>query len=475
MTELWQKSANEMVTLLKGGQIRPSEAVDAAAQRIEATNGAVNSMVTLCLVRAQDYAARIEAQGHPERPGPGYLYGLPISVKDLQHVEGVLCTEGSPIYADRVSPESDMLVQSLENNGAIVVGKSNTPEFGAGANTFNEVFGATLNPWDTRMTCGGSSGGAAVSLATGQTWLATGSDLGGSLRIPGAFCSVVGFRPSPGRCPRGTSTYLGRFNDLGVVGPMARNVADVALMLDAMVGQYAHDPISLPVPNEPFQQAAQTATPPRRIGWSATLGIAPVEPEVAEICAAAAASFGDLGTDVDEATPDFTGATEMFLAFRGAMFVAGHGRHIAEHRDQLKPEVIWNYEYGLARTPEDMARAQLTRARIHVSMCEFFETYDLLVTPTVMTPPFPVETRYLEEVAGVKFDNYIEWLMHTFVITPSGCPAVSIPCGFTKDGLPVGLQLVAPPRGEAALLSAAAAFEANQRLQWQTPIDPRVK
>jgi amidase len=475
MTELWRKTATEMVSLLASGEIRPTEAVDAAAARIEDTNGAVNAMVTVCLERARDHAAKLEAEGHPENPGPGYLYGLPISVKDLVHVEGVRCTEGSPIYGDRISTESDLMVKTLEGNGAIVIGKSNTPEFGAGANTFNEVFGATRNPWDTSKNAGGSSGGAAVNLATGQCWLATGSDLGGSLRIPGAFNSIVGFRPSPGRCPRGSSTFMGRFNDMGVSGPMARNVADTALMLDAMVGQYPDDPISLPVPNQPFQAAAQAATPPKRIGWSATMGIAPVEPEVAEICAAAAASFTDLGASVDEACPDFTGAQEMFQILRAANFVGTHARHVAEHRDLLKPDVIWNYEYGLSLTPVDIARAHQTRARIHINLCRFFETYDLLVTPTVMAAPRAIEIKYLDEVAGVKFDNYVDWLMHTYVLTPSGCPAVSMPCGFTKDGLPVGLQLVAPPRAEAALLSAAAAFEANQTLQWQTPIDPRTK
>ena len=371
-------------------------------------------------------------------------------------MEGVLCTQGSPIYADHISVESDLEVRTLEANGAIVIGKSNTPEFGAGANTFNEVFGATRNPWDTRMNAGGSSGGAAVNLATGQTWLATGSDLGGSLRIPGAFNSIVGFRPSPGRCPRGTSASLNLFDDMSVVGPMARNVGDVALMLDAMVGQYARDPISLPVPNVPFQAAAQAATPPKRIGWSASMGVAPVEPEVAEICAAAAQSFAALGTAVEEACPDFTGAQKMFQTLRGVSFVGGHRKHMAENRDQLKPEVIWNYEHGLALSIEEVADAKQVRGRLQQNMCDFFETYDLLVTPTVMTPTFPVEIRYLDEVAGVKFDNYVDWLMHTFIVTPTGCPAVSLPCGFT-------------------LLAAAAAFEANCDLQWRTPIDPRTK
>jgi len=475
MAELWRKSAKEMVGLLKAGEIQPSEAIDIAVARIDATNGVVNAMATCCFDRAYKHAERLEAEGHPNDPSAGYLYGLPISVKDLAHVEGVLCTEGSSIYRDRISTESDLMVKTLEANGAIIIGKSNTPEFGAGANTFNEVFGATRNPWDTRMNAGGSSGGAAVNLATGQCWLATGSDLGGSLRIPGAFNSVVGFRPSPGRCPRGHSNYLGRFNDMSVSGPMARNVTDVALMLDAMVGQYPSDPISLPIPNTPFVSAAQMATPPKRIGWSATLGVAPVEPEIAAICGAAASTFSNLGTDVEEASPDFTDAHEMFLAMRGLSYVASHDRHMAENQDLLKPEIIWNYNYGLQLSVEDIAKAQKTRARLHINLCEFFETFDVLATPTVMTAPFPVEIRYLKEVAGVKFDNYVDWLMHTFVITPTGCPALSIPCGFTNDGLPVGLQLVAPPRAEAMLLSAAAAFEANQSLQWQTPIDPRIK
>lgn len=205
------------------------------------------------------------------------------------------------------------------------------------------------------------------------------------------------------------------------------------------------------------------------------MGVAPVEPEVAEICAAAAQSFAALGTAVEEACPDFTGAQKMFQTLRGVSFVGGHRKHMAENRDQLKPEVIWNYEHGLALSIEEVADAKQVRGRLQQNMCDFFETYDLLVTPTVMTPTFPVEIRYLDEVAGVKFDNYVDWLMHTFIVTPTGCPAVSLPCGFTKDGLPVGLQLVAPPRGEAALLAAAAAFEANCDLQWRTPIDPRTK
>jgi len=473
MDELWRLSAREMVARLKSGEVSPLEAVDAAAGRIAESNDAVNAMVTLCLDRARDQARTLMAAGPPDEPGPGYLYGLPISVKDLDEVAGVRCTYGSPIFAEHVPDQSNLMVQTLERNGAVIVGKSNTPEFGAGANTFNEVFGATRNPWDTRMNCGGSSGGAAVNLATGQVWLATGSDLGGSLRIPAAFSSVVGLRASPGRCPHGTGPT--QFSDLPVCGPMARNVPDVALMLDAMIGRWSRDPISLAPPPVSFQQAAMEPRAPARIGWSAGLGIAPVEPEIEQICAAAAHSFAGLGAEVDEAAPDFTGAQEIFQVLRAELFVLGREPLLHEHREALKPEVIWNIEKGQQMSLRDTAAAHRARAALYQRVCDFFEHYDLLLTPTVMAAPRPVEIRYLEEVAGVRFDNYVDWLMHTYAVTLIACPAVSVPCGFTSDGLPVGLQLVGRPHGEAQLLAAAAAFEAAHDFAGMVPMQPRVR
>lgn len=471
--ELWRATARQMVAWLKVGEVSPREAIESAAARIEATDQTVNAMVTRCIERAQDAAEALSRDGHPDHPRPGYLYGLPLSIKDLEEVAGVRCTYGSPIFADHVPERSNLMVENLESNGAIVIGKSNTPEFGAGANTFNDVFGATRNPWDTRMNCGGSSGGAAVNLATGQSWLASGSDLGGSLRIPAAFCSVVGLRPSPGRCMHGAGPTS--FSDLGVCGPMARNVADVGLMLDAMVGRNDRDPLTLERPGYSYQAVAEAPKLPKRIGYSADLGIAPVEPEVAAICAGAAEWFAGQGVAVDNTCPDLTGGQEVFQAHRADLFVTGRQKLLEEYRDKLKPEVIWNIEKGVDMPLGTLAAAKRRRVEMYQNMLDFFETHDLLVTPTVMAAPFDVNIRYLEEVAGTRFDNYVDWLMHTYVITLTTCPAISIPCGFTAAGLPVGLQLVAPPRREDLLLAYAAAFESDHDFASRVPMDPMVR
>jgi amidase len=469
--ELWRLSARDMIELLKSGEITPLEAIDAAEARIAETDGDVNAMVTRCYERARDHAKSLMAAGFPDDPGPGYLYGLPISIKDLSKVAGVRSTMGSPIFADQIPETSDLLVLNLEQKGGVVVGKSNTPEFGAGGNTFNEVFGATRNPWDTRMNCGGSSGGAAVNLATGQVWLAQGSDMGGSLRTPASYCSVVGLRPSPGRCRghEGASAFSG----LGVVGPMARNVADAALMLDAMSGEERRDPLSLPAPAEPFLAAALAADVPARIAWTPDLGgVAPVEPEVARICEAAARTFSGLGAGVEEAAPDLSDAQSCFQGLRAVSFAVRHLPYFEQEKDKMKPELIWNIEKGMDLNLLALAQSQHQQARLYANMCDFFESYDLLVAPTVTAAPREVEIRYLEEVAGTRFDNYVDWMIMAYAITLTQCPAISLPCGFTESGLPVGLQLVAPPHGEARLLSAAAALEAELGIAPGVPMDP---
>ena len=465
--ELWRQTACEVVDLLQAGEVKPSELIDVAANRIAAVDGDVNAMVTQCLERAHDHAKRIEAGAAPA----GVLGGLPISVKDLFAVAGVRTTKGSPIFADHVPEHSDYMVERLEASGAIVVGKSNTPEFGAGANTFNEVFGATRNPWNTALTCGGSSGGAAVNLATGQVWLATGSDMGGSCRIPAAFCNAVGLRPSPGRIAAGPSASP--FDILGQHGPLARNVADCGLMLDAMVGLDTRDPWSLPADPLSYRQAAGEPQAPRRVAFSMTMGVAPVEPEIREICEAAAKSFETLGAEVEEACPDFSDCQWLFQVLRAHVYAANFAEMLENCRDQLKPEMIWNIEKGLDTPTREVVNAQLARTALYSRVNGFFQDYDLLVTPTVMVPPFDVEIRYLTEVAGVTFDNYVDWLMHTYLITLTACPAISIPCGFTASGLPVGLQLVAPHRDEVGLFRAAAAFESAHDFAQMLPIDPK--
>ena len=334
-SDLWRLTASEAVALLKRREVSPLELIDAAAARIEATDGVINAMPTLCLERARDHARRILKED-----GDSLLAGLPIAVKDLEDVAGVRTTYGSPIYQDHVPTRSNILVETLESRGAVVIGKSNTPEFGAGASTFNEVFGKTRNPWNREKSVAGSSGGSAAALATGQAWLATGSDLGGSLRTPASFCSVVGLRPSPGRVARGPTTEP--FNSLSVAGPMARTADDTALLLDAMVGQHREDPMSLAAPAVTFAETVGERRLPKRIGYSRDLGIIPVDREVAAICEKAAQEFATMGVEVVEAAPNFSEAIECFQTLRAAGFVTSLSATLRDHGDKLKPEVIWN-------------------------------------------------------------------------------------------------------------------------------------
>jgi amidase len=470
MNALIGLTARDAVARLRTGDVSPLALIDAALDRIAATDGAVNALPTLCAERARDRAKAI-MDNPPADPPPWYLHGLPIAVKDLTAVAGVRCTMGSPIHADWVPDTSDILVEMLEANGAVVLAKANTPEFGAGAQTFNDVFGTTTNPFNTSLTPGGSSGGSAAALAAGQVWLATGSDLGGSLRIPASYASVVGLRPSPGRVAHGPSPLP--FGLLSVEGPMARTVGDVALMLDAQCGRHPGDPISLERPARTYLSAAESPAVPARVGFSPDLGIAPVDAEVRDLCAAAANMFADLGAEVVAACPDLSDAEEIFRVLRAAQFAAGKAPLLASHRDQLKPEVIWNIEEGLKLTADDIGRAQRGQGAMVHSVAAFFEHHDLLLCPTVVAPPFDHTIRYLTELNGVEFPTYVSWLVLTFAITLVGCPAISVPCGFTADGRPVGLQIVAPIGEEHRLLSAAAAFEDAAGLATATPIDPR--
>ena len=467
-SELVSLSAREAVARLKSREISPLELIDAAEERIAAVDPAVNALPTLCLDMARDAAKAMKV---PDAPGPGWLGGLPIVVKDVTDVKGVRTTHGSPIFADHISTRDDISVEVLKRNGAIVIGKSNTPEFAAGANTFNEVFGKTLNPWNTDMTCGGSSGGAAVAVATGMSWLATGTDLGGSLRTPASFCSVVGLRPSPGRVAAGPQRDP--FQSLSMNGPIARNVADVALMLDAEVGSHPHFPLALEAPAKPFQDAALHPRTPARIGFTPDLGIGPVDPEVAAICRAGAERLAEAGAGIEESTPDFSGALDTFQTLRASAFVVNRAPLLEKHRDKMKPEMIWHIEKGMAQSSGDLSVALRERGALYQRVATWFEDYDVLACPAAIVAPFDVDMRYVEQVGDHKFANYVDWLYITFAITLTGCPAISVPVGFTASGLPVGLQLVGRPRGEAELLSYAARLEEIVNISPAAPIDPR--
>tara|TARA_Y100000996_G_scaffold152989_2_gene117779 strand:+ start:1688 stop:3112 length:1425 start_codon:yes stop_codon:yes gene_type:complete len=473
MNDLVTLTAREAIQKLKQKEVSPLEMIDAALERIAETNGSVNALPTLAIERAKTHAKALMESGVPSDIPPGYLYGLPIAVKDLKDVKGVLSTKGSPIYANHIPDQSDYLVENIEAKGGIVLAKSNTPEFGAGANTFNEVFGKTRNPWDTRKTCGGSSGGAAVSLATGQVWLATGSDLGGSLRIPASFCSVVGLRPTPGRVPHGPKDLP--FASLSVEGPMGRTVGDVALFLDTQAGQNPIDPISFAAPDIPYIKAADNPIAPAKIGYSHDLGIAPVDQEVRDICASSMRIFESAGSVISEAHPDLSDAEDIFQTLRAAQFAASYKKHLDNNRELLKPEVIWNIEKGLDLSAEEINEAELGRGAMYLRTLDFFKQYDLLACPAVVVPPFDVDQRYVTEAGGQTFDTYVSWLVMSFALTLTACPSISVPCGFTSGGLPVGLQLMAPRGDEALLLSAASFFEQAYGQNKHIPIDPIVR
>lgn len=463
-------TATEAVAKLKQGEISPLELIDASEKRTEDTDGQVNALPIRCFERAREHARRLMKIPIEDRP-PHSLHGLPIAIKDLTPVEGVRFTSGSPIFADRIATESDLMVVRLEQAGALVVGKANTPEFGAGAQTFNDVLGTTTNPWNTALTPGGSSGGSAATLAAGQVWLAQGSDLGGSLRIPASFSGVVGLRPSPGRVAKGPSPLP--FSMESVNGPMARNVKDVALMLDVMTGYHPVDPISLDRPATSYADSLKSSVSFGRVAYSPDLGQCPIDPEVAEICAKAAQDFAIHASDIAEDCFDLSDGDDMFQVLRAQQYVASHAVKLEAHRDALKPEMIWNIEAGLKLTADEIGAAQRAQGALFHRVVKFFETYDLLLTPTVMVPPFDHNIRYLEEVGGRKFDNYVAWLAMTYLLTITNCPVISIPCGFTKSGLPVGLQIMAPPKRDDKVLQAALAFERDHDFAAMVPIDPR--
>jgi amidase len=460
--------ACSIVAMSRRDEITPHALLDALEAQIAECDEKVNALPTLCFDRARRHADRLAKEPASRR---GLLAGLPLPIKDLTDVAQVRSTQGSPIYADHVPEASDILVERLEAQGGIVYAKSNTPEFGAGASTFNEVFGRTHNPWNLARSVAGSSGGAAAALATGMAWVAHGSDMGGSLRNPASFCGVVGLRPSIGRVAHTPKFKVDR--TLGVQGPMARNVMDVALLLDAMAGEHPADPLSLPAVQPSFREAAASGWRPRRVAYSADLGITPVDPEVAAITRAAAIRLAGEGVIVEETHPDLSEAHDCFQVLRAFDFAVSKAKLLREHRDLLKPEVIWNIEKGLALRVEDVERAEAQRIALAERTLAFFASYDLLLTPATIVAAFPVEQRCLKECAGKTFDNYVEWLAIVYAITLACCPALSLPCGFTAETLPVGLQVVAPPRAEGRLLAGAKFIEDVLALKLRAPIAPR--
>jgi amidase len=465
--ELCFLSATELARRLRTGELSAREVVAAHLERIHEANPAVNAIVTLVADRAAD-AARV-ADDAFARGGPvGPLHGLPTAHKDLVATAGIRTTSGSPIFADAVPDADDLLVERVRAAGAIVVGKTNTPEFGAGSQTFNPVFGPTLNPFDLAKTCGGSSGGAATALACGMVPIADGSDLGGSLRNPASFCNVVGFRPSPGRVPSWPSSNA--WQDLSVEGPMGRTVEDAALLLSALAGPDPRVPISLPEPGATFAPPLDADLGSPSIAWAPTAGDSmPFDPRIPTLVDATRATFEALGCRTEESFPDLADAREVFLTMRAHMFAADLADLLAAHRDQMKATVVWNVEEGLRLTHADIARAERLRTELVSRVARFFERFDFLVMPVTQAPPFDVGLEYPTEVDGVAMRTYLDWMESCWSITVMGSPAISVPCGFTDDGLPVGLQIVGRRGDDLGVLRLAHAFERATRVGERRP------
>ncbi len=468
--ELIRMTATEAVGHLRAGTLSPLDLVQASINRIEAVDGAVNALPIRHFAAAREAASALDRKLHAANPRS--LCGLPIAVKDYNDLGDAVTTYGSPIFVDNIAARSDATVRQLQANGAIAVAKSNVPEW-AGGHTFNPVFGITRNPWNTALSAGGSSGGSAAALASGSVWLATGNDLGGSLRTPAAFNGVVGLRPGPGRVPRGTR--LPAMDTLWVEGPMARNVADLALMLDAGVGAQPDDPLSFDSCGPRFLQALEETGMPVRVAFSPDLGIVPVEREIAEICEAGAHGFAALGAEVTGDIPDFSGVLDAFQTLRAVLFAVLMEPILYRHRDRIAPEIIGNIERGLNIEPSEIFRAERVRIDLYRQLLGFFETHDFLVCPAASVAPFPVEDRYVAEINGKPCETYIDWFSITFALTMTGCPVLSLPCGHTSSGLPVGIQIMGKPRGEAMLLRAARHLETALGLALRVPLDPNIQ
>jgi amidase len=455
--DLCFRPATELAAMLLDRQISARELLDAHLDRIERVNPGINAIVTLDAEGARaaaDAADAVLAAGDPVGP----LHGLPVAHKDNHATAGMRTTWGSPLHADTVPTADDLVVARYRSAGAIRIGKTNIPEFAAGSHTYNPVFGATHNPYRHGLSAGGSSGGGAAALAAGLVPLTEGTDMGGSLRNPAGFCNVVGLRPTPGRVPTWPAGI--GWSQLSVDGPMGRTVADVALQMSALAGPDRRVPISLSDDPSSFAAPLPTSLTGLRVAWAPDLGgRVTVEPAVTAALASSVGVFESLGAVVEEACPDLSGADEVFGTLRAWLFEAQYGEISRRHPDEVKESIRWNAEIGARLTGPDLARAERLHTSLFERMAEFFERYDVLLAPTTQVLPFPVEMEYPTRIAGVEQDNYLEWMRSCTLISATGSPALSVPGGFTPDGLPVGLQIIGPARADRRVLEIGHAFE----------------
>lgn len=472
MNDICWLPARELARRLRLRELSAVEAMRAFISQIERVNPRVNAIVTFLPEAALAEAKRLDDSRAPRPP----LAGLPIAYKDMIATKGIRTTYGSPIYADNVPAEDHAIVERLRAAGAITLGKTNTPEFAAGSQTFNKIFGATRNPWDLDKTCGGSSGGAAVAVACGMLPFADGSDLGGSLRNPGNFNNVVGLRTTPGRIPYYPTVDV--WQTLSVLGPLARSVDDAAFLLGAMAGPNPRSPVTFTQPGSTFAQPLERDFSGVRVAWwpSADGKLAgadaiPVDRRVLGVLGNRRKVFEDLGCVVEEAQPDLSGADEVFHVLRALSFVMRYGELLKTRRADIKETVVWNIEEGLKLDAPRIARAMALRSEIFGRMRAFMERYEFLCLPVNQVPPFPLEQPYVDTINGVKLPDYISWMKTAYYVTVTSHPAISVPAGFTADDppLPVGLQIVGRHRDDFGVLQMARAFEQATRVAQRRP------
>lgn len=457
--EICYMPAHKLAGLIGSKELSPVEVVKTFLDRIGQINPIINAYCTVADDYAMKEAEKAERKVMSDLPlGP--LHGVPVAIKDVTLTKGIRTTYGSRLYREYVPDVDSLVVERLKDAGAIILGKTNTPEFAAGGSTYNDLFGATRTPWNTNYNSGGSSGGSAAAVAAGLCPIAEGNDLGGSLRIPASFCGIVGLRPSPGRIPAYPNDLY--WDDMSVEGPMARKVSDLALMLDVIAGMDQRAPMALLPKEESFYDSTTGKLNCNfKIAWAGSLDLTPVDNEVMGVASGAIDVFRTLGSSVREDHPDFRGLQETAAVLRGVRFAALYHDQLnnPEFIEKVNPNIIGNIRQGLSLTGENVAKAEKHRSELWRKMLDFFADYDLLILPTVPVKPFPAETAFPTEINGKAMESYIDWIMLTYAFSVTGLPAISIPCGWTEDGFPVGLQIAGRPGGERDVLVAAACFE----------------
>ena len=462
---LWKKSASEIIKLLSKKEVSPLEVINSSIIRIDEVNNKINAVITLTKERAKDNLVKKENTNANRK-----LKSMPVLIKDINDVKDVRTTYGSRLYSDNIPNKSDIMVDTLEKNGGVILGKTNVPEFAAGSHTYNELFGLTKNPWNINLSAGGSSGGSAAALASGMAWFATGTDLGGSLRNPASWCGVVGLRPTPGLIPHGPAKYP--FFNLSVAGPMARNVEDLSILLDAMVGFNIKDPLSFKKERYSYHDSLLIRRDEKYlIGFTEDFDLFPCDMEVRNMMKNTVKLIQSLGHTVSNDFPDMKRSEFCFQTMRAYMFYCSYKFLLEMDQSLIKEEVIWNIKKGKDLSIEDLQIAEEIRSKIYQNTLQFFEKFDFLILPSSVVPPFDARDNWVKKVEDTIFDNYVSWLMIAASISLTGCPSLAIPTSFSRENAPYGVQIVAAPNNEQKLINFAKALEDNINISEMIPIN----